>query len=131
MSVISAMLAMIFMMYFNAILSPHLKEVYHISDSNVGFVLAVGAFTYAGASPLVTIVFKNTERRYVSLIAFTMATFSLLVFGPSEMLRLPNSLGLTITGLAFLGIAIALIFVPLLNEIIDSVQEKEGVEGHP
>lgn len=61
-----------------------------VSDSNVGFVLAVGAFTYAGASPLVTIVFKNTERRYVSLIAFTMATFSLLVFGPSEMLRLPK-----------------------------------------
>jgi MFS family permease len=40
-------------------------------------------------------------------------------------------LGLTIAGLALLGVACATIFCPLLAEIIEAVQEKEGLEEHP
>jgi hypothetical protein len=36
-----------------------------------------------------------------------------------------------IGGICLLGVAISLIFVPLLSEIIDAVQEKEGIQDNP
>jgi hypothetical protein len=36
-----------------------------------------------------------------------------------------------IIGISLLGVAVSLIFVPLLSEIIESVQEKEGLGENP
>lgn len=123
-TVCSAVIAMVFMMFFNGILSTHLNKSVGVSEDSVGFILAIGAFAYALSSPLVSIIFKNTPRRYVALLAFVLATVALFIFGPSHFLGFPpDSLAFLIPGLALLGIAIALIFVPLLTEIIASVQE--------
>jgi len=34
-----------------------------------------------------------------------------------------------IAGISILGVSVALIFVPLLSEIIDAVKEKEKIKG--
>jgi len=47
------------------------------------------------------------------------------------MLGFPDSLGIMIGGICLLGVAISLIFVPLLSEIIEAVQEKEGLGENP
>jgi MFS family permease len=36
-----------------------------------------------------------------------------------------------VIGISLLGVAVSLIFVPLLSEIIESVQEKEGLGENP
>ena len=38
---------------------------------------------------------------------------------------------MVIIGVSLLGVSVALIFVPLLSEIIDAVQEKEGLGESP
>lgn len=40
-------------------------------------------------------------------------------------------MGILIAGISILGVSIALIFVPLLSEIIEAVQEKEGLGEDP
>lgn len=66
MAVISAALAMVFMLFFNAILASHLNEKYGLSASEVSYVMALGALTYAVSSPLVGVIFNGVPRRYVT-----------------------------------------------------------------
>lgn len=42
-----------------------------------------------------------------------------------------SDLGIMIAGICLLGVSVSLIFVPLLSEIIESVQEKEGLGENP
>lgn len=62
----SAIIAMILMLFFNAILSDHLKHNYQLETDECGYVMAVGALFYAISSPLVAIIFKDLPRRYVT-----------------------------------------------------------------
>jgi MFS family permease len=50
------------------------------------------------------------------------------MFGPSQVFKFPNTITLSACGLALLGTSCAIIFVPLLSEIIDGVREREGVQ---
>ena len=54
------------------------------------------------------------------------------MFGPSKLLGLPQgNLPLTITGMMLTGVTTATVFVPLLAEIIEAIEEKEGVQDSP
>jgi predicted MFS family arabinose efflux permease len=64
-TVVSAAIAMIFMLFFNAILSPHLDIKYGIKEDKAGYIMALGALFYAVCSPLVGVIFKGIPRRYV------------------------------------------------------------------
>jgi MFS family permease len=83
--------------------------------------MALGALFYAVSSPLVGVVFNGIERRYVTQLAFIIATVALLYFGPSKLLGYPDGIYMVIIGVILLGISVALIFVPLLSEIISAV----------
>ena len=65
-SVVSAALAMVFMLFFNAILSEHLVNAYNLSYSQCGLLMALGALFYALSSPLVGVIFNGVPRRYVT-----------------------------------------------------------------
>lgn len=52
----------------------------------------------------------------------------LIFFGPSEVLGFPQTFTYVMIGNCIDGIAISLIFVPLLAEIVDAVKEKEGID---
>lgn len=47
------------------------------------------------------------------------------------LLGYPDKLYMVIIGIGLLGTSVALIFVPLLSEIIDAVVEKEGIKESP
>jgi MFS family permease len=49
------------------------------------------------------------------------------LFGPSKVFKIPVHLGTITAGNALLGISCSFIFVPLLSEIVDAVNEKEGL----
>ena len=49
------------------------------------------------------------------------------MFGPSQILNLPENINLMIAGMAALGLSMSFIFAPILPEIMDAVQEKEQI----
>ena len=65
-TVCSAAIAMVFMLFFNAILSDHLVHNYGLEADQCGYIMALGALFYAVASPLVGVIFKDIPRRYVT-----------------------------------------------------------------
>lgn len=52
-AIVSAMFAMIFMLFYEPIFTPYLVNQYGFPKKKVGYTLAIGCFTYAVASPLV------------------------------------------------------------------------------
>lgn len=57
-------------------------------------------------------------------LTFILLTLSMILFGPSELLGIPNELAYFFIGYALNGISQGFLFVPLLPEIIDSVYHK-------
>ena len=65
-TVCSAAIAMVFMLFFNAILSDHLVHAYGLAPAQCGYIMALGALFYAVTSPLVGVLFGGIPRRYVT-----------------------------------------------------------------
>ena len=90
MAIISSAIAMIFMLFYNGILSVHLQENLHMDPTDIGYIFALGCLTYALSSPLVSIVFRGVPRRFITQLAFIVSTVALFLFGPSELLGFPE-----------------------------------------
>jgi predicted MFS family arabinose efflux permease len=82
-AIISSIFAMIFMLFYEPVLTNYLGQEYNLSSSYFGYVLAIGCFTYAFSSPFVGILCSKVKRRYVTLGAFIFCGCSLFIFGPS------------------------------------------------
>jgi len=83
-SVVAAIFAMIFMLFFNVILSTHLTDApISLQEDQAGYIMAIPAFTYAIAASFVGVLFKGVPRRYLTQIAFIVSTVALFLFGPS------------------------------------------------
>jgi MFS family permease len=131
-AVVSAMFAMIFMLFYEPIFAPYVNAAYGVKETSVGFCLAIGCFTYAFGSPLVGVLCTKVERKYITCCAFIFCSISLLMTGPSRMiLGITPHLAWTLVGVGALGLSVAFLFVPLLPEIIAAVAEKEGLENSP
>lgn len=130
-AIISSMFAMIFMLFYEPVLSKYLTDHFDVSENVVGYYFSIGCFTYAFASPFVGLLCSRIPRRYVTLAAFLMVAISMYLLGPSELLDFPDKLGLTLAGIGFLGFSVSFVFVPLLPEIVSAVSEKEGIEQTP
>jgi MFS family permease len=127
MSVLSAVLAMIFMLFFESILTMHLINDMKLSENTAGYFFGLICATYAISSPFVGCLTTFIARKWLTFSAFLIAFVALLMFGPSQVLNFPNEITLTAGGLALLGCSCSIIFVPLLSEIIDGVRTSEGV----
>lgn len=130
-AIVSAMFAMIFMLFYEPVFTPYIVAQDWIPEEQVGYTLAIGCFTYAVGSPLVGLLCSKMQRKYITLMAFFLCGASLFVFGPSPSFGFTPSLAFTLVGIGMLGFSVAFLFVPLLPEIISSVAEKEGLENSP
>jgi MFS family permease len=130
-AIISSMFAMVFMLFYEPVLSNYLEHHFDVSENVVGYLFSIGCFTYAFASPFVGIMCAKIPRRYVTLSAFLMVTISMFLLGPSTVLNIPDKLGVTLAGIGALGFSVSFVFVPLLPEIVAAVSEKEGIEQTP
>jgi MFS family permease len=127
-AVVSSMFAMVFMLFYEPVLSNYLIKSFDVSENVVGYYFSIGCFTYALASPCVGLICSRVPRRYVTLFAFLLVAIAMYLLGPSEVLHFPHELGFTVAGIGFLGFSVSFVFVPLLPEIVAAVSEKEGIE---
>lgn len=89
------------------------------------------SLVYAFSSPLVGLIARKVPTRYITQASFILAFVALILLGPSKFLGFPyGNLPMTIGGLGLLGMTAATVFVPLLAEIIDAIEEKENLHGN-
>jgi predicted MFS family arabinose efflux permease len=63
---VASSFAMIFMLFFDSILSTRLEKAYGVLPSTSGYIFALGAFCFAFASPFVGLLCKVIQRKYVT-----------------------------------------------------------------
>ena len=63
---LASMFAMIFMLFFDSILSERLKTKFGIGENESGYIFALGAFCFAFSSPFVGMLCKVIPRKYVT-----------------------------------------------------------------
>jgi MFS family permease len=69
--------------------------------------------------------------RYITQLSFFIACGALFLLGPSKFFGFDkDSVPFTVAGLGLLGFTTATVFVPLLSEIIDAIEEKEKMKGN-
>jgi predicted MFS family arabinose efflux permease len=86
-AIISAMFAMIFMLFYEPVFTPYIVANKWLMDEDlVGYFLAIGCFTYAFGSPLVGVLCGKIQRRYVTCMAFVFCSISLFLLGSSPTL---------------------------------------------
>lgn len=106
---------------------PTLQLVNLLASFYVGYFFALVCLTYALSAPFIGLLTKIMARRYVTCCSFFIATIALFMFGPSKLLGFGKNLAISTVGLGLLGVGCSVIFVPLLSEIIEGVQEKENI----
>lgn len=83
MSVLSAVLAMVFMLFFESILTMHLINDMKLSENTAGYFFGLICATYAISSPFVGCLTTFISRKWLTFSAFLIAFVALLMFGPS------------------------------------------------
>ena len=83
MAVVSAIFAMMFMLFFDGILTMHLINDMEISENSAGYFFGLICATYALSSPFVGCLTSFFPRRWLTFGAFLIASVALLMFGPS------------------------------------------------
>ena len=75
------------------------------------------------------ILAKKFPVRYITQFSFFIGAVAIFMLGPSHVLHFPDrNIPLSVAGFLVLGVTTATVFVPLLAEIIDAIEEKEGVK---
>lgn len=130
-SLIAAVIALILTLFFDGTLANHLIDI-NVNKDLVGYMFGFIALVYAFSSPLIAYLARVMPTKYITQCSFIVAMFALILLGPSKFLHFPRgNFPMTLAGLGLLGLTTATVFVPLLSEIIDAIEEKEGTNGNP
>lgn len=101
MALVSGIFAMIFMLFFDGILTMHLISEMDVGENSAGKkaiieLICIGYFfglicaTYALSSPFVSVLTTLFPRKWLTFFAFLLASVALLMFGPSQLLKFPE-----------------------------------------
>ena len=127
-ALLSTVMATIFLSFSSVIYVNRLIEL-GIDDLAVGYTFALSSLAYALTAPLVNWMKMRIPRYWLSFVAFWIFAMALMIEGPSGLFDLDDEPSLVILGYMILGVAGALALVPLFSSIIESVREKENING--
>ena len=80
---VSCILATVFLLYTEPIISDHLIEI-GVSEHYIGYIFASACLAYAIAAPIVGYLTTKFSKESLTLFAFGLSSFALLIQGPSK-----------------------------------------------
>lgn len=90
----------------------------------IGFSFAVPTLIYATTSPLIYVITSNMKKSGVICIGYMIVCLSFFLIGPSQLLGIYNSPSITVVGLAIMGFGCGMIIIPIMPDMIESVEER-------
>jgi len=94
--------------FVEPILALRLKNTYHFRDSIVSLFFVIHFMGYMVFSPLVQYIPHRFEKRLVMMFGLVLSFITLMFYGPSKMLNLPEDWHLMLIGIILVGGSIAL-----------------------
>ena len=125
--IISLILICIFQSFNTPIMAVIISD-YGIPETQIGFIFAIPCFTYFITTLVISFVIHKIPRRLLFFGSFIFITFGLLLMGPSALFGLPNNdFSIIMVGWSLIGIAEACLYIPIMPEIIESIQVEHGI----
>ena len=90
----------------------------------IGFSFAIPTLVYASTSPLIYILTARFRKPAVILFGYALTSLGIFLVGTSKLIGIYNSPAFIILGLAIMGFGCGMIIIPVLPDMIDSVEEK-------
>lgn len=113
-------LSFVCMIACDPILTVHLKEM-GMSVNFAGYGFALHWLLSSLACPIVGLICRFVERRWILLSGIALAIVSLFLLGPSALLGFPNRIDIIFVGLALLGVSKAALNIPVVPEMIEAI----------
>jgi len=118
-------LSFVCMIACDPILTVHLTDM-GMSVNFAGYGFALHWLLSSLACPIVGLICRSVERRWILLSGIGLAVVSLFLLGPSKLLQLPNNIETIFIGLALLGVSKAALNIPVVPEMIDSISTERA-----
>mmetsp|Transcript_42269 Transcript_42269/g.57487 ORF Transcript_42269/g.57487 Transcript_42269/m.57487 type:complete len:108 (+) Transcript_42269:449-772(+) len=100
----------------------HLEQHYGLPESSMGLYFGLPAIIYVLNTPMITCYTRCLSRRGVVLIGLIIIAIGSFLIGTSPLIHLPDETGYVLVGLCMYGFGGACITVPLLPEVIDTLE---------
>ena len=105
------------------IMALHLEEFgYHTLF--IGFSFAIPTLIYASTAPMIYLLTERFKKTAVIFMGYSLICLSLFFIGPSKLLGFYNSPAYIYLGLSIMGFGAGMITIPIMPEMIDSVEER-------
>mmetsp|Transcript_19222 Transcript_19222/g.17040 ORF Transcript_19222/g.17040 Transcript_19222/m.17040 type:complete len:102 (+) Transcript_19222:842-1147(+) len=89
--------------FVEPILALRLKETYHFKDSVISLFFVIHFLGYLVFSPLIQFIPKSIPKRLIMIFGAFIAFVTLIFYGPSKMIGLPEDWRLMMIGLILMG----------------------------
>jgi MFS family permease len=103
-------------------LALHLER-YGYTAVFIGFSFAIPTLIYAATSPLIYIMTSKMRKTGVIFCGYLFVSVGLFLIGPSKLFNLSDNPSYIIMGLSILGFGAGMIIIPILPDMIDSIEE--------
>lgn len=97
----------------------------------IGFSFAIPTLIYAATSPLIYILTSRFRKGAVILFGYMLTSSGMFLVGTSKLIGMYNSPAFIILGLAIMGFGAGMIIIPVLPDMIESLEEDEKKKGAP
>ena len=107
--------------FFASFLAVELKNVYEVSDQNMGFYFMILSAPYFFSCAIHPMLFHKVPRQLQFVICFAVSTICFALMGPSKLFGLHENLLSVCIGMGILGFIQSLCFVTALPEAMESI----------
>ncbi len=105
-----------------------MEQEKHIPTEYHGYIIAVPSLFYIFATFLYSYFPPKMPKRVFIFFALVLLTIGVFLMGPSELLHLGNNFWIFLIGYGIVGAAQALLFIPVIPEVVDSVYIKTKIK---
>jgi MFS family permease len=95
----------------------------------IGFSFAIPTLIYAATSPLIYILTSRFSKGAVILLGYLLTSLGMFLVGTSKLLGMYNSPAFIILGLAIMGFGAGMIIIPVLPDMIESLEEHSNLSA--
>jgi hypothetical protein len=107
------------------IMALHLEQ-FGFHTMFIGFSFAIPTLIYASTAPLIFLLTERYKKSAVIFMGYLLMCVSLFFIGPSKLLEFYNSSGYILLGLSIMGFGAGMITIPIMSEMIESVEERHS-----
>lgn len=90
----------------------------------IGFSFAIPTLIYAATSPLIYVLTSRFQKTAVILMGYILTSGGMFLVGTSKLIGMYNSPVFILLGLSIMGFGCGMIIIPVLPDMIESVEKE-------